>query len=417
MNKKTIVNIVKRIAKFPVRVIREPFLDIRASYYLKKQGPKKCSGSGKIKVGFIVQMPELWDKQSSVYTKMVNDPDFDVYMIIVPAFDFVKSCVGDYSGEKHFFITACLNGNYILVKTESQIVNLENEHFDYLFYQRPYDHYLPSSLRSSTTVKFTKVCYIPYATPEIKKTNIYPRSFFRNLSFGFMEDQGSAQVNTERMLHNCQKGLQKFLNIGYPTFEKCLKLNKECNYLCFLWTPRWSYDPIAGGSHFMEYNQFLTNYNWETCSLTVRPHPMMWENFIKTGLVNEADIAVIKEQWALNNIEIDKNNSIEDTFDETDVMISDKSSVIPMFFLTGKPVIYCPVDCEYGSLFSTILPGLYIANNWEELKSFIQMLSKQEDPLLQTRKKIIAEYFSYNDSATEKIVDEIKNDFYISSKK
>ena len=81
-----------------------------------------------------------------------------------------------------------------------------------------------------------------------------------------------------------------------------------------------------------------------------------------------------------------------------------------MFFLTGKPVIYCPIECEYSSLFGAILPGLYLANDWSELEKYIRMLSAHEDPLLEKRQKIITEYFGSNQSATDNIVQAIKND-------
>lgn len=401
--------IIKKIIKYPINVFKNLILDFRSTYYLSNVNKKKKST--KIRVGFVVQMSELWAKQSSVYIKMAEDDSFEVSMIIVPAYDFKNNCVGNYGEEKDYFISNCINGNYVLARDKDKFADISSLGIDYLFYQRPYDTYLPDTLKSNNMVKYSKLCYIPYATPEIKKTTIYPKNFFRNLSFGFMEDRGAAKINTKAMYKNCRKGIQHFLNIGYPTFEKCLSLNKKCNYKKFLWAPRWSYAPIEGGSHFMEYNQLLTNHKWGDSSLLVRPHPLMWDNFVKTGILKEDQIVQIKEQWELHNISIDQNVNIEDTFDETDIMIADRSSVIPMFFLTGKPIIYCPIECEYGSLFNALLPGLYIANNWNELEKYILMLSKQEDPLLVIRKKIIAKYFSSNKKATENIVNAIKKDY------
>lgn len=399
--------LTKRIVKAPFRMISNSVLNGKAEHYIRKM--TETPVKDRIKVGFIVQMPELWDKQSSVYAKMAADPDFDVTLIIVPAYDLAAETVGEYSSEKEFFCNACLNGSYILAKDGDRFVDISQEGFDFLFYQRPYDHYLPDTLKSSTAVRFTRACYVPYATPEIKKTSIYPVNFFRNLYFGFMEDSGAAEVNMQQ-LHKNSDGVQHFMSVGYPPFEKCMTIRSECRYRSFLWTPRWSYDPVVGGSHFLEYYQQLTDYDWGDAELTVRPHPMMWDNFIKNNFLTAEQAETIRQQWAERHIPTDQNKSIEDTFVTADVMISDRSSVIPMFFLTGKPVIYCPIECEYGSLFSAILPGLYLANDWSELEKYIRMLSAHEDPLLETRQKIIAEYFGSNQSATDNIVQAIKKE-------
>ncbi len=400
---------IKKAVKYPINKILGFFYSARSSYYLKKSLVGKQHDE--IKVGFIVQMPELWDKQSSVYAKMCDNNKFEPWLIIVPKYDFENSKIGEYGSEKEFFVSNCLNGKYALAYNENKWAEINVSDFDYMFFQRPYDHYLPKKLRSSSTVCYTKNCYIPYATPEIKNPVIYPIYFFRNLYLGFMEDASAAQINMTRFKGNYNNDIQHFLSIGYPPFEKCLRINNKCDYSKFLWTPRWSYDPVVGGSHFMEYNQQLTDFEWKETELIIRPHPMMWENFVKTGIIDKSQVDMIFSLWKKNGVHIDQNKSIEETYENTDVLISDRSSVIPMFFLTGKPIIYCPIDCEYGSLFSTIIPGLYIANTWEELSGYIKMLSDHNDPLYSVRKKIIEEHFLYNSSATENIINAIVDDF------
>lgn len=401
---------LKKIIKYPLRKAYEYILDLRSVYYLKKNY-NKAPHDGKIKVGFIVQMPELWDKQSSVYIRMCGDTRFEPWLIIVPKYDFENSRIGDYSSEKNFFISNCLNQKYIVIYNDDKWEKINISEFDYLFFQRPYEHYLPSFLRSSNTVCYTKNCYIPYATPEEKDTIIYPVSFFRNIYIGFMEDIGAAQINIQKFKGNCDKGIQHFMGIGYPAFEKCMQINKKCEYARFLWTPRWSYDPVIGGSHFIEYYQQLSDYKWGETKLIVRPHPLMWDNFIKEGILNKTQVDNVISLWKQRDITLDNNQSIEITYEDTDVLISDRSSVIPLFFLTGKPIIYCPLECEYSTLFSTILPGLYIANTWEELSEYINLLSQHKDPLRSVRQAIIDENFDCNSTATENIINTIIDDY------
>ena len=410
-----VLRFVKKCVYFPFRLFNRLYLDSRASFYLKRNSKHLHKNQSKtIKVGFVVQVPQLWDKQSSVYSAMCRDKTFDPYLVIVPFYDIVNNEIDKYGEELDFFINRCQNGKYLLAKDGDVWVDIEKFDFDYLFYQRPYDLYMPRILKSSTTVKYTKICYIPYATPEVKNTVAYPRDFFRNLFCGFMENKDGAEKNIAKFRKNCNRNIQHFLNIGYPVFEECIKHREECKYKNFLWAPRWSYDPVIGGSHFMEYYSQLTNFEWNDANFIVRPHPLMWDNFLKTEIIDKTGIKNILTEWDRQHIKIDKNESIYETFSQIDVLISDISSVIPMFFLTGKPIIYCPKYkdfCGYSSLFSSVLPGVYIANNWKELEDCIKMLMAQKDVLADVREQIAEYQFAYNNSATENIIKTIKSNF------
>lgn len=384
-----------------VGAVAEPVKDRRSARRIEAMHHKSRSDE-RIKVGFLVQMPEVWDKQQSVYAAMVKDERFDPWLIIVPGYDLKTDTAERYGEEKGFFLSRCLGGSYILARQNDEWIDLSAYGFEYIFYQRPYNLYLPPCLRSDQVARFTRVCYIPYATTEDKKDRvIYPRSFLRDVYFGFMED-GPAEAST---MGRFPGPFKRFFNIGYPAFETCLSLERDCRYSRVLWTPRWSYDPVIGGSHFLEYNNPLTDYPWGEHRLTVRPHQLMWGNFIKTGLLTDAQAADIRERWTQAGVRTDANKDILKTFDETDILISDRSSVIPMFFLTGKPVIYCPIETEYSWLFSTILPGLYVAKDWDEVKAFLDSLLREQDPLREKRHTILQDVFSYHAGATERIIE------------
>lgn len=400
----------KKIIKPVFLPVRNRYEDSRSSFFLELASKKKHKAEKKIRVAFIVQMPELWDKQRDVYRLMADHSDFDVWMIIVPQYDLIQK--GEEKKKIEYFISECKNNQYLMDKDlkESEFRSLEN--FDYIFYPRPYDGYLPPFLKSGQVVKHSKICYIPYATPEAKNTGLYSNSFFRNIYMGFMESSWAADQNKRRYKNNVEKGRQFFLNIGYPTFEKCLQLKDECCYSRALWTPRWSYKPSSGGgSHFFEYCDELTEFHWEEASFKVRPHPMMWNNFVKESLITPEEIEAIRHKWKDKHIQEDFHESVIDTFRETDILISDRSSVIPMFFLTGKPIIYCPYKINYGELFLSIMPGLYMANNWNELRSLIQQLLEKKDPLKEVRKSIVEKHFLQNQHASQNIMQEIMRDY------
>ena len=382
--------------------ITDVFSAAKADHYIKRNAHRTTSGKT-IKVGFFVQMPQLWDKQESVYSYMSSDAAFEPWLIIIPAYDFANDRIGEYGDELDYFRSFCKDDKYIIAYKNGKWEDLKSCCFDYVFYQRPYDMYLPEQYGSGRLVSYTKICYIPYATPEAKKTAVYPSAFFRNIYFGFMEDEKTAEsLNTKYSKGNHRR----FCSLGYPSFEKAIAAPSGCEYSSVLWTPRWT----ISSSHFLQYYKQLEEMDWTHRKLTVRPHPLMWDHFQKKGRITQDQLAKIRMCWNEMGIEEDSNASIEDTFRSTDILLSDISSIVPMFFLSGKPIILCPPEIDYSILYETLIPGIYVANNWEELKAHLDMLLSGKDPLKEKRREIIETSFAQNRNATHNIIDKIKAD-------
>ena len=402
---------IRRTIDVMYNILSAPVLDYRARRYLFKLKKKKTSKE-KIDVLFIVQMPELWNKQLSVYETMLKNDYFNPKLLIIPKYDFVNKKIGAYGDELLYFRK--YDKNALTLENINDIV-LILKSYDYVFYQREYDIYLPPVLRCKNVIKYSKTCYIPYSTPEAKKTVLYGRQFYRNIYLGFLDSDYSCKFVRRKFKYNVKKDLQKFLYLGYPSFEKILNEKYECYYKNILWTPRWSYDSRVGGSHFFEYCDVINAFSKlnKDINVCIRPHPLMFENFIRQKMMTEEQVKRYKEEVIKSRAFFDSNKDIFDTFQSTDILISDISSVIPMYFLTGKPIIYCPRNIEYSWLFETIIPGLYIAENEEKLKIYLEKLTKGEDELKEIRQSILEMFSKLNENATNKIVNAIYYDFCI----
>lgn len=274
----TIHELPHRVINKMHRVISEPILDNEAKKCLRKLNENRVR-KNKIDVLFIVQMPELWDKQKRVFELMKENKYFNPRLFIVPKFDFINDRIGNYGEELTFFLSFDLNALRIddVRDFDSFICD-----YDYVFYQRQYNRYLPVDMTNENVIKYSKTCYIPYATPEIKKTGLYGKDFYRNIYLGFMESEYARDVMNSKFKGNVGKGIQKYVYVGYPPFENMMAHRSECLYRRILWTPRWSYDPYQGGSHFFEYSKHINDYAQTHSGLEVciRPHPMMFDNFL-----------------------------------------------------------------------------------------------------------------------------------------
>lgn len=271
------------------------FFEKRKDIMARKALMELCHNRTKrkiIKVGFVVQLAGVWDKEKSIFEKMCEDSRFDPYLIIVPNYDVKQLKVGEYDEDKDFFLNeAKKNRRVILAHQGDQWIDIKKFQFEYVFYGRPYDAYLPDQLQSSKVVQCSKTCYVPYATTEEKETITRPRSFFRNLYIGFLEDSSAVDSMLKEYARNCQRGLQQFVSVGYPVFERCMKMEHVCQYKKVMWTPRWTYDKDIGGSHFFEYVKELEEYDWTGIDFVIRPHPLMWGHFLRMELCNEEYIS------------------------------------------------------------------------------------------------------------------------------
>lgn len=393
-----------KIAKHGYHFISEHYEDIKANYYMKKISNKENDPNQTIRVAFIVQMPEIWDKEEPVYHAMEENPKFDVKMIVIPPYDFKRKEMKINYNNNFFLqtypstIKAFNNGNWITINNE----------YDYIFYQRPYDYYLPKPFQSRALGKKAKCCYIPYAYWPLQNMLCgYNRSFFRNVYFAFMESKENA--NELLKFGNYER---RILFRGYPLLENIESID-SFDAGKVLWTPRWSYSETVGGSHFFEYKDKILELSkaYNDIQLCIRPHPLAFDNYIADGLmtVEETDQYFCQVEQA--NASFDTNPNIEETFLSTGVLISDVSSIIFPFFLSGKPIIYCASEIPLSPAFEDLLEGMYVAHNWDDVARFYDDLYRGEDVLKDKRIKIAQRLREDNKDATQRIIETIEIDF------
>lgn len=366
-----------------------------------------------LKVAFIFQLPEIWEKLSPVFEEMVNDKRFDPYIIVVPQYDYVLNQVPHSYSVEYLYVSDLYDSKRILKYYEEDSVSVDIKEFDYIFYPRPYDNYLPYELKAEKVSQYSRICYIPYGKETLLNTVQYNWDFFRNVTLIFLAGQEEKEFfacGRRRFVHN---KWQKILWVGYPIFQECYaKRLKHPAKETVLWTPRWSYDQKVGGSHFLEYKDIFVEMarSFPTVAFILRPHPLMWNNLINNSLMSceeiEDYINILREL----NITVDNNMFFSRTAEEASILITDISSIIPEFFLTERPIIYCPCDIQINASYKRLINASYVAENEKDIKLYLDRLLKGNDNKLPERKQTIAEEFEYLETATENILDCIYQD-------
>jgi CDP-glycerol glycerophosphotransferase (TagB/SpsB family) len=111
---------------------------------------------------------------------------------------------------------------------------------------------------------------------------------------------------------------------------------------------------------------------------------------IKNGKLTEKEVQDYKEKVIKSNCSFDQNVSVNETFLHTDILISDYSSILMSFFITGKPIIYCAdTNIALYDIYREMVDSFYVAKSWVDVLDYVKMLVSGNDPLNKKRAEVI----------------------------
>ena len=371
----------------------------------------------KIRVAYIVQMPEVWDKQKSFFERLTSDGRFNVCVVIVPPYNPDTRKFGKNDDNIRFYKSNCRKCKFLSAFDENgTAVDIRKYRFDYVFYERPYDPYLPKSLRCRRVSGFAKTCYIPYATYDLwqgEGINTECKEFFRYLYIAFNNSEFHTKTMYESMWKLCRMP-HHFVDLGYPVhYDSIEEYTEKSGPKTVMWTPRWSYEPKIGGSHFMEYKEEVISLGEEFpgTKVIIRPHPLTYDHMIATGKMTEKDVEEYKKRIEEKGVIVDTNKMINDTFKDVDILISDISSVMWQFFFSGKPMIYCTNDIVVSKEFGEMSELTYKASSYDDIRKCLTELLKGNDWMAEERQKYIEDYKKKYSDPAGKMVNFLIEDF------
>ena len=383
-----------------------------------------------IRVGFMCQYIPAWTKTEDLYRRMKEDNRFEPYLICIPD-RITDNQLDSPECTRNDTYDYCVTHGYPeainALTGKDAWLDLETMDLAYVFHARPYNHLLPVCYTTHRVSRYSRVCLIMYGigfSSDLARVSLnrdfmsYTYYYFAGLPF-----MQALNVSDRPLLHRL--GLQKTECHGYPMLEHLLSFENATspswafskNDFRVLWTPRWTTDKALGGSNFFTYHKELLAYasTHSDVDFLFRPHPLMFSHFIETGEITEREAAdYIAQCDALPNVCLDKEPGYEATLWNTDVMISDISSMMVEYFITGKPLIFCAsnMELDLADSMKRMLDGCYIVNNKEELLSHLQMLKDGDDPLKELRREIIREQFGDAiGSACTNILDALAKDY------
>jgi len=181
-----------------------------------------------------------------------------------------------------------------------------------------------------------------------------------------------------------------------------------------MWAPRWTYMETMGGSHFIEYkeNFVALRKKYKNLKMTIRPHRLLFPTMVKENRMTEEEVQRYKESLQENKIYLDEHDPLKSALAESDIMIADITSIIPLYFLTGNPIIYCDSGYNFFGDSKLIESAIYKAYSWDDVEKYLAMILNGEDPLKDDRRRLIKQLHHIHNGAAEKISQCIIDDYY-----
>lgn len=406
------------------RIIKSVLIDLTTIPYFIKTSRNKKINERKIRIAFMCQYIPAWNKFEPLYREMLCNDKFEPYLICIPDCIQNKELV-NYDGinETYKYFSELGYVNIIDAYKNNKWTDLEELSFDYIFYTRPYNHMMPPQYNSEIVKKYSRIGSLNYGMEIMKDVfnMTLNTNFYKDVFIYYAETQIAMNVYKQKFPITTFLKLRKVEFQGYPVFEQILKeKDKESSSWGFskndyrvMWTPRWTTAKHLGGSNFFVYYKSLIEYAEKNKNIDflLRPHPLTFGNFIKTGEMTKQEVEeYLRQVESMPNMSMDNEKEYNATIWGSNVLIADISAFMPEYYITGKPIIFCASNMflELTEEMNMLLKGCYISYAAEDTYRYLDELKSGKDTLKSVRQEMIKLLFGKSlDNPSRKIVESL----------
>jgi hypothetical protein len=338
------------------------------------------SGNEKFRIVFILSFDMEWDCFSTIYRAFVSSKDSEVLVLS-------DDCPRKNSQVSSEFL---FRNNIDFVKVEDYSVGNNKPHIIIIADE--------ITLRRNSWILRSKarIVYIPYGT------SVSAAKYSQRQQYNLQVHNHSWRIFVAgdfiKKLYEeyCDVGSKHVVVLGHPKIEAIwLALNKNkfprqsyssSNPCKILWNIH--FDNNGDWSTWKKYGVPILNIfaSRDDVTLICRPHPFFFDS-----LNDKTEDVHIKELFRRNkNTIFDDQSSMKNSFVLCDALLTDGSSIIYDYFITGKPILYLRHRNSakmHSHCFKLIKSYHYIGNSIVKIENFIDMVVAGADDLKDIRNK------------------------------
>lgn len=399
---------------FKSKFLQDFFYNLKVNQnvnYIKNNKPKvikklknKLKSGEKLNAVFYVYDETKW-KGQALYDLLKNMYRFDIKILVSKTSAKNKDNpsyqgINDVKRVYNYFKEKGLNVEYAYDTEKEAFIPFEKFNPDIIFYQHPW--YVERTQGPVVCSKYALTCYLPYYFP-IETADIDCKLRFHK----YIE---SIYILDEYTKNKYEKmsGLKNLKVVGYPYLDYFN--NKDCtggDYV--IYSPHWTvggkglaYSTFEWSGKFMlEYAKAHPEKKW-----AFKPHPLLYKALIDNEIMTPKDAENYYNDWGKIGIKYESGDYLG-LFEKSKMMITDCSSFLGEYFVTGKPLIHLMSEkSQFNHSDNPILKAYYRAYNLDELKNLLNDLP-QNDNMKEFREETLEKLGLKCNNASQKIIDDI----------
>ena len=404
--------------------------NIKIINYKRKYKYKRSKiRNNKCVVLFLVSRTHIFSSVESVFTEANKNKEIDAYLIALPdrandkknmdnsnVIDFCKNIAGEKAID-------CYDSN-------GSFIDLRNFNPDYIFLGIPYNEEYPDGFTFNELAEFSKLCFVPYGYGFLSGVVIetcFNLCLLSHISYLFAEGPVGNNYCRKKLYWFEKLEGQKVYSLGFPRFDFFSQTNvgfqaKQVKKIAYF--PRWTTPESEANGHepssFMLFKDKILDFAEKSpdYEIIIRPHPLLLYRFCQSGLLTQDDLGRYRDRiQSIHNVTLDESKDYRDALISADIMVTDYSSTIAEFLLTGRPVIYFGSGSNISVEHKLLFKCLYYADSWEQVEETISTLSLGNDYKYNERMKEVQRILKPNTaSAGELIVNKLMEDWIVKKK-
>ena len=349
-----------------------------------------------LRVLFLLQRPEAWGNVASIWRAMKKNSAFAPVAWLLP-----------YNAENRALSALRLPAHRALLASQgvpwlewSDGMLLEHGQFDIAFFTHPYDRERPHALWfDRVRSRVPKTVYVPYGLSVGAGAKNLRLQFAQPLQIGV--DLIIARSFAEKSMYAkyCPAGDARVQVLGHPRFDRLLESIKTLDVsalqarigkrIAILWNSHFSFGHrFSQSSNFSTFDvlgpellDYLVDQRQSLCLLW-RPHPGLFPELLRQGLLMEAQLPVLRIELDKLGIVLDEQADHLPAFVCSHAMVSDPGSFLFEYLATGKPFLPLinPEGEPLNEEASSLVAACGAASDFERVQHFIVAVANGNIP-------------------------------------
>ncbi len=378
---------LKIFEKFRIKRCQKNYLKV-----LKRL--QKDAGTSNLNVIFLVTENQKWGYQS-LYEEFENTKGYTPLVVVFPM-NTVHKNQDKYRDSRYenyeFFQKRGMNVKSGYDEVKHQYIDLKEFKPDIVFYEQPY--VLPRQYKQCNVSKFALTCYCHYGiagNPNVMSKNCeFYNSFWKFFTaHECLKTEYSTFIMPEEMVVSGHPKLDVYRGFkeqqnsdGYVIYAPHFSTgDAQVHFSTFDWS----------GDFMLEFAYKHPEINW-----IFKPHPNLKSHFIKSGYKSKSEIEEYFEKWVKIG-RVYTQGDYFDIFKNSKALITDCSSFLAEYSLTGKPLLHLisKNSIAHSSLNTLIAKNYYKIHSQMSLESHLQeVIIKGNDFMKQGRIEQINKIFA-----------------------